>query len=129
MKKHTKKSTNIEIVIPILNNEYKVIVLIGDNKYASRVAKLWNYKEAIGLEDCQRGACFSKSNVHPIIVLRKFPKTPEEIGTLAHEAVHAITAIWFNIDEKTTDSETFAHSVGAVVRHTLERVHKEIYGY
>lgn len=47
------------------------------------------------------------------------PKTMEEIGTLAHEACHAIENIFEKIREP-MGGEVFAHSVGAVVREGLK---------
>jgi hypothetical protein len=53
----------------------------------------------------------------------EYPKTPEQIGTLAHEAVHAIDYI-FTAMGQNDYGEVFAHSVGAVVREVLNTVKK-----
>lgn len=116
-----------EIKIPILNNEYSVIVCWGDNKAVKRTVNRWHQGCAdlmSGLED-RRGVCFYKHGHHPIIALPRFPKTPTEIGTLAHESVHAINHIFDSVSEQTRD-EVFAHSVGAVVRTVLSIPKKKL---
>lgn len=110
------------IVIPILNNEYKVVVCWGNEKYLQKVAKKWGY-DRIYLNDGKkeyRGNTFTniKKRLYPIIVLPRCPQTDEEIGTLAHEAIHAVLSIWELIGE-TEIYEVFAHSVGAIVRLIL----------
>ena len=114
----TKKK---EVVIPILNDEYKVVVCWGDSKEIAKVLRSWHHKKQDMMTALteRRGVCFYGEGCHPIIALPNKPKTPEEIGTLAHEATHAIVDIFLKINEPTT-GELFAHSVGAVVRNTLK---------
>lgn len=109
-----------EIVIPILNDEYKVIVCWGNPKHIKKVLKNWHYpKEDVtsSLMD-RRGVCYYNPQCHPVIALPDKPKTAQQIGTLAHEAVHAIENIYQKINE-VPSGELFAHSVGAVVRKVL----------
>lgn len=107
-----------EIIVPILNNEYKVIVCWGKEKEVNKVARGWGHKKAaIDLTNF-RGQTYYTKDCHPVIALPKFPKTPEQIGTLAHEAVHAVNNIFDKVGESKTD-EIFAHSVGAIVREVL----------
>ena len=108
------------IEIPILNNEYKVIVCW--RKEAIKVLKDWGYPKMDLDEELKdmRGRCFWHKGCHPVIVLPKKPETPEEIGTLAHEAIHAVDYIFAMLKE-TSSEEVFAHSVGAVVREVLKR--------
>ena len=110
---------NKSIVIPILNNEYKVIVVWGTEKFLKKVAKDWNYGDLIVDKDDTRGKTYYKSDCQPIIYLPRRPKTATELGTLAHEAAHAVSNIYKYIKEYETDTEIFAHSIGAVVRETL----------
>jgi Zn-dependent peptidase ImmA (M78 family) len=108
-----------EIVIPILNNEYKVIVCWGDSEFVNKVGIKWQYPSGdIKIEKGVRGYTAINKELNPIIVLRNRPKRADEFGTLAHEAVHAVCNIWDKIEEKNID-EVFAHSVGAIVRETL----------
>lgn len=111
-----------ELKIPILNNEYSVIVCWGNDKEIKKVINSWHKGNADLLSSLsgRRGVTFYKQGCHPIIALPSFPKTPEEIGTLAHEAVHAISNI-FRMIEQDSAEEVFAHSVGAVVRNVLNK--------
>lgn len=109
------------IKIPVLNNEYKVIFTYGSPEEVKKVLKR-NYYPMEKIENDHftgRGVCFHWNDVHPVIALPKIPETPEEISTLAHEAVHAIDDIFFKIGE-TKGPEVYAHCVGAVVRAVLE---------
>lgn len=117
---------NKEIIIPILNSEYKAIVCWGDSKYVTKILKLWWFKlsheeVAEELKD-RRGVTFYNGHISPpVIALPKKPKTPAELGTLAHEATHAIRFIFTQVSEESSD-EIFAHSVGAIVRKVLESI-------
>ena len=108
--------------IPILNDEYKVIVCWGDSKQIEKVLLDWHHP--IGnLESSlidRRGVCFYHKDCHPVIALPSYPRKPAEIASLAHEAVHAIDDIMQKINEMPTKGELFAHSVGAIVRLTLK---------
>lgn len=111
-----------EIVIPILNDEYKVIVCFGSPKIIKKILHSWGHKPADRLLDSsdRRGVCFYTKDCHPVIALPRFPKTAAEIGTLSHEAVHAVFNI-FEMIEGDLAEEVFAHSVGAIVRTVLKR--------
>lgn len=110
-----------EIIIPILNDEYKVIVCWGDPKQIEKIIKSWHKDKADVMLDAEnmRGRCYYKKGCHPIIAMPSKPKTPEQIGTLAHEAVHAVNNIFDMVSEYNRD-EIFAHCVGAIVRNTLK---------
>lgn len=110
-----------ELKIPILNNEYSVIVCWGSVQAIKKIVRAWHKGNAdmVGGLENNRGMCYYKYGYHPIIALPCFPKTAEQIGTLAHEAVHAVNHIFEAIQENSRD-EAFAHSVGAVVRLTLK---------
>lgn len=110
---------NQSITIPILNNEYKVIVCWGDEKFVKKVGKDWGYPEGVNLLKEVRGNTCTRKECNPIIILPRCPRTDTEIGTLAHEAVHAMCNIWDVITEENI-GEIFAHSIGAIVRQTLK---------
>lgn len=115
-----------EIRVPILNSEYKVIVCYGGAKEIGKVLKAYHYPEDLTHYDLEqmlidmRGRTFYHKSCYPVIALPKKPKTAEQVGTLAHEAVHAIQHIFESIGEPSRD-EVFAHSVGAVVREVLSK--------
>lgn len=110
-----------EKIISILNDEYKVIFTYGTPEEIKKVLKSWGHNEhaTIGGVEDRRGACFYTKGCHPIIAMPRKPKTPTEIGTLAHEAVHAIEYIFTAVSQEFS-GEIFAHSVGAVVRGVLK---------
>src|SRR3990167_2570268 len=110
---------NKEIIIPILNNEYKVIVCCGNEEFIKKVGESWNYPGGVEMLEKVRGNTCTRKGCNPIIILHRYPKRADEIGTLAHEAIHAICNIWDMIGEENT-SEVFAHSIGAIVRNTLQ---------
>lgn len=105
--------------VPILNDEYAVIVMFGDLKTLKKCMRYWDYPpKAILLAEegiKGRGACFWANGCHPLIYMRRKPKTPEEWGTLAHESVHAIEHVLDSIGEEPRN-EIMAHSAGAIVR-------------
>lgn len=110
-----------KIVIPILNDEYKVVVCWGNDVQVEKILRYHGHKpdntgsSLLG----NRGVCFYSKDRFPVIALPARPKTPEQIGTLAHEAVHAIEDIFLKISQP-VGGELFAHSVGAVVRGVLK---------
>ena len=107
------------IEIPILNKEYKVIVVFGGKKKVAECLKKYGYALTDTTYHENRGYLYYNTDCHPVIALPRRPKTPEEIGTLAHEAVHAVSHIFDYIHEHSRD-EVFAHSVGAIVRESLK---------
>src|SRR3990167_11330487 len=113
------KGQNKEIIIPILNNEYKIIVCWGSEEYVRKVG--WNYRfdTAIHLPKENRGIAWYHKGSYPIIILRGYPKLSVEFATLAHEAYHAVKYIMRDIEETDAD-EVIGHSIGAVMRETLE---------
>lgn len=110
---------NTSINIPLLNDEYGVIVCWGDPAFLRRIGKRYQHREDIHLADHLRGACWNCDGCKPIIVLRGKPKTAQEIATLAHEAVHAVSVVFKQIYQFEAAEEVFAHSVGAIVRKVL----------
>ena len=114
------------ITIPILNHDYKVVVCWGDKKLLRKVMLDHHYDEDYHnksyIEDeteNRRGVTFKQARCYPIIWLDANLPVHEAIGTLSHEAVHAIAYIFNDIDETLHHSEIYAHSVGAIVRETI----------
>lgn len=113
---------NFTLEIPILNDELIVVVCWGSKKYLSGTAYKYYYgKYELCFDGDERGVTFIEKDKHPVILLPNAPRTPEEIGTLAHEAVHAVRHVFRSAHEK-GGAEVFSHSVGAVVRKVLEKI-------
>lgn len=115
------------ITIPILNHEYKVVVCWGDLIHLKKTLTEHHYNPdnitKTFLEeqaDKRRGVTFREHLCYPTIWIGANLPASEAIGTLAHEAVHAVDFIFEALDENMYHSEIFAHSVGAIVRNTLE---------
>jgi len=117
IKKGVKEKT---VVIPVLNDEYKVVVCWGSEKYVEKVLKDYHYTEHEPIDFANnRGKLFAISHSFPVIALKEEPNREDMIGTLAHEAFHAMDYIFHYIGENSLD-EVFAHSIGAIVRITLK---------
>jgi hypothetical protein len=114
-----------EVVIPILNDEYSVVVCWGT--FDERVKALIRWGYATNDKDLIRhtkGQAFFNSKCFPLILLPHKPVSGDDAATLAHEAVHAVTDI-FNFIDQSLDGEVFAHSVAAVVRMTLRKTRRK----
>ena len=110
--------TNRSIRIPILNDEYKVIVRWGTDSYTRKLGKKYHYDVDTVIPDDCRGITFTGFQKFPLIILRGYPKEPAEFGTLAHEAYHAVSFILAAIHEPNCE-EIIGHSIGAIVRSVL----------
>jgi hypothetical protein len=111
--------------VPVLNTEYAVVVCWGTPKEITRVLHRCHYPKNERLDSDAfnvRGMCFYHRGCHPVIALPDIPVAPVEIGTLAHEAVHAVSSIMETIGADSWNDEVVAHSVGAVVRSVLSHV-------
>ena len=113
-----------EIVVPIINDEYKVVVLWGSMNYVTNNVIRWGYSaDDIEWWSNWRGKCIYSRDTHPVIILKSAPVNPKAISTLCHEAIHAVTHIFDYINEESRD-EAFAHCIAGVVRTVLERISK-----
>jgi len=113
--------------IPILNNEYYVIVCVGQPKEVMKFTrKHFEDKEIPEKEftDDTRGKSFSRKGYPPLLYIKLKSSDTDFFGTLAHEAVHAVQNIWEIIGEE-NHGEVFAYSVGAIVRETARFIKKK----
>ena len=113
------------VLVPIFNNEYKIIVCWDSLLNARKLMKQYGYVDLITEQRMEgmRGLSFYGKDCYPFIMLPKFPRTAEEIGTLAHEATHAVDYIFDAINhKKNMADEIFGNAVGAVVRTVLQLI-------
>jgi len=115
------------VTVPILNHEYKVVVCWGDQKHLKKTLEAHYYnpdnvtKTMVEQQvENKRGITFRENRCYPTIWLNGEVGANDIMGTLAHEAVHAVDFIFEAIDENMYHSEIFAHSVGAIVRETVK---------
>jgi len=102
-----------KITVPILNDEYKVYVLMGDKKEAEKFVSSY-HKHDCHIGEWFRGIFFYQSGYHPVIYLNLRKNDDHFWATLAHEATHVVKQIFDEIGEHESN-EIFAHSVGAIV--------------
>ncbi len=101
-----------------------VIIAWGEDKHIKDALFAWDYPEDTdgAWDEGNAGITFSRPGRHPLIALRKPPKTPSEIGTLVHEAVHAAMSFFqhvkTNVNEET--EELFCLHVDCIVRQALD---------
>ena len=115
------------LIVPILNHEYKVVVCWGDLKHLKKTLLDHHYnpdhitttflKEQT---ENRRGVTFREFRCYPTIWINADLSVYDSLGTLAHEAVHAVDFIFQAVDEDMIHSEIFAHSVGAIVRESIK---------
>lgn len=70
-----------------------------------------------------RGLHICRYGYVPIIWLPRKPRTPREMGTLAHELLHTIRVMlvdWVGINLNQDTDEAFCHALGMAVTKTLE---------
>lgn len=114
------------VIIPIFNKEYKTVVCWGGLPHLRKTLLNHHYSpdniSKTFIKDQtenRRGVTFREFRCYPVIWINADLPFHDCMGTLSHEAVHAVDFIFQAIDEDVVHSEVFAHSVGAVVRETL----------
>jgi hypothetical protein len=113
-----------EIIVPVIGDDYKVIVAWGTKPALQKIIRSWGYF-TYDLNEMGRGVCLMSASNHPVVLLDHAPDTAEYIGTLAHEVYHAVDHIFDFIAENSRD-EMFAHCISAVVRAVMAKVIKPI---
>lgn len=115
------------VIVPIFNHEYKVVVCWGDLKHLHKTLLDHHYNpdhvtKTFLKEQTEerRGVTFRGHRCYSTIWINANLPVYEALGTLAHEAVHAVDFTFQAIDEDLIHSEIFAHSVGAIVRETTK---------
>jgi hypothetical protein len=119
------KATPNRVRIPIINDQWAVVFCWGTPDDVADALDAWGYPDpkdnAAPCFDGHLGVTFHSPGCPPVIAMPCRPRSPQHISVLAHEAVHAVEDVFASIGEpRGTDSEIFAHSVGAVVRGALE---------
>lgn len=115
------------ILVPIFNHEYKVAVCWGSLTHLRKTLLDYGYEPDYVTKtflteqtENRRGVTFRGNSVFSVIWVDAELPANDAIGTLAHEAVHAVEFTFQAIDEDMIHSEVFAHSVGAIVRESVK---------
>lgn len=68
-----------------------------------------------------RGWYIARQDFCPIIWIPRFPKTPREYGTLAHESIHAVSRMleWASIPVNYDTEEVLTHATSHIVTTVL----------
>lgn len=117
-----KKLGYKEIVINMGMFDNDIIAVIGDNKNLQEYIR-FKYECDNDIEVSNGyGYCFYCEGYLPIIWIPKYPRTPKEYGTLAHECFHAAMHLsrWANIKVDENSEEVVAHATGFLVKSILE---------
>ncbi len=114
--------------IPIMNSEYHVRVYIGSIKSAVTLAReKYKWVKNLTIEEFEgcRGKAFNTlPDGHVFVVIDGDMEPHEIMGTLAHEASHAVDYIM--CFTSITDDEFRGHSVGAIVREVMQHEWKRL---
>ena len=120
-----------KITVPILTEEYKVIVFIGTGdeliKAGARYLEIPE-KEMYERLKNKRGIAYdtfsSGIKKQPAIFINGDYPVEESIATLAHEASHAMDYIQVFLGIRDINGEVHAHGIASVMRHSLKSIKK-----
>lgn len=102
--------------------EFDVLVVLGERDACHR-----HICRRMGVDfpdiPATRGRCYHADGWLPHIWLPRKPRTPREIGTLAHEAAHAAMCLmhWTGATASAANDEFFGHTIGYIVSQVMER--------
>lgn len=113
--------------IEVIHFKYAIVVVIGTADDAIKMLKSLDHNSKENREfavDCFKdnyGITFVEKGKWPLIALPSLPRTPREIGTLAHEATHAVNHIYneLHAHDEEYGKEVYCQLVGVVVEDVL----------
>lgn len=119
------------IKVPILTEEYKIVVFIGDKKelYKQASKYLGNTEQEVEefLND-NRGCAINTFGMsikkHPLILINGDFPWDMSLATLAHEASHAMDYIQSSLGINDMSGEIHGHGIASVMRHCLKFMKK-----
>jgi hypothetical protein len=105
--------------------DHELIVALGTNENFIKFAR-WEYDdpEYQGISHAN-GSFSHKNGCIPAIWLPRYPRSPEEYGTLTHEVHHAVSHIlrdWAGMENNEHTEEAFAHAMGFCVSEILSKM-------
>lgn len=87
-------------------------------KHERPVAPFWSETPSLG-------STFYRHGYKPIVWVPRRPRTPRELGTLAHELLHAIRWLmqeWASIDFTNETQEVYCHALGFCMAEVLTKL-------
>lgn len=104
---------------------YTVIAIVGAEEKVQKYVR-WKFEDPEFKFDvgARWGACCYRPGYVPILWIPRKPKTTEEMGTLAHEALHAIFRLlgWAGMPADESTEEVLCHGVSHIVKTVLTKV-------
>jgi hypothetical protein len=107
--------------------DYTIRFVVGDYKSTIKLVNWFHEDEGwYSDKDEPRGELFRDGVMCPVLWLPRVPRSPIEDSTLAHECVHAVSAMfrWASIPHDLSTDEVFAHAVGFLVQQFKETTSK-----
>jgi len=98
---------------------YTVIIIVG--KEESVPAFIKGMRDVVVDVPDAKGICYVFDKYAPILWIPRNPKTPEELGTLAHEVVHIMShfSVWIGTKINPETDELFAHFTSYLISQFL----------
>ena len=109
--------------------EYYFTLIVGPRGGVEPYMR-WRYQDSDPDTDLApravRACVFTKPGRAPVMWLPKPPRSAEDIGTMAHEAMHVVKDLmdWAHIGLGDESEEAYCHALGFVVRSVLEELRK-----
>lgn len=107
------KPKNLKIIRADLGVFDHPIILTCGSREGAQVFARWKYDDSqITLPESARGLCISKPGYVPIVWIPRYPRTPREHATLAHECTHAAWHVleWADIPIVRDTQEVLLHT-------------------
>lgn len=102
--------------------DYSVDIIIGPKDKAWTFVSNKYGDDEIRPIGNERGMCFCRTGFTPTVWIPEPAVTPRQIGTLAHEALHACIHLmaWAGVKVDEDDDETLCHALAWIVVNMVE---------
>jgi hypothetical protein len=108
--------------------DYSIVVAIGPYSKIKGYIRWKLQDEAFDPETFDKGyeplgKCFYRPSYVPVVWIPRYPKTPREYATLAHECIHAVYHLfnWANLPMTGDTEEVFTHATAHLINAVLEK--------
>jgi hypothetical protein len=106
--------------------DYEITVIVGPQAGVEDYIRQY-HKNPEFIDEFSGSAsavCYHLEHDDVVIWLPRVPRNSQQIGVLAHEAVHAAWHMlrWANVPLNDDTEEVFSHAVGRIVNTTLEKL-------
>ena len=128
MKKISKKERSFGLHVQRIHFgvfDYSIIFVTGKIKYLQKYIR-WkhhNKKFQLRISPCgSNGLLLTCPSYVDVIWMPRYPKTTDEVATLAHESLHAILGLfeWAGMELNMQTAEIATHVLGYMIREILD---------